>query len=594
MRRRLAIGIALAAVATAALGTIPAGAGAWRLYANNYSGGSISGFTIAGDGALSPVPGSPLSTAPHLPQVLTVSNDARFLFASYPFTTDQLAQVLAIGPDGALSDATGYLPNPNGPYGGVFAPNGRHLYVGFQGGVRSYEISSSGALSELPGSPLASTSTFGLSISPDGTHLYALGTAPTRLRRFDIQSNGLPSFVQDIPLSYTSMSDIHLTPDGRFLYVLGSSGGMNDNVEIFSVAADGSLSSIGFVTGPGAVALDSAISPDGHFLYLSEANSDTITAYAVQGLGGLTQVDQDVTGLGGVQRLAITPDGRHLYGQRDSSPNGTIKLFTIGANGALTPTGTTATVGESDGTSLSITPDQPPAASFSVSTQRGKQVFDAKRSTDPDSTIARYHWDFGDGTNTASSSPLAEHSFKKPGTFPVTLTVSDEAGCAIEYVATGQFAYCNGGAGARSKRELVSPVPAILSLSVSKKRFASRSSRPASATRKRKRRRTGTSFRYRLDRAATVTFTIKRRTSGRRVGGRCRAKTKANARRRACALYRTKGRLKHRGRKGRNAKKFNGRLRKRALAPGRYRAVAVAVNSGFKSSTRTVSFRVVR
>jgi hypothetical protein len=67
MRSRLAVAIALAVLATAALATIPAAAGAWRLYANNYSGRSISGFTIAGDGALSPVPGSPLPTATHFP-----------------------------------------------------------------------------------------------------------------------------------------------------------------------------------------------------------------------------------------------------------------------------------------------------------------------------------------------------------------------------------------------------------------------------------------------------------------------------------------------------------------------------------------------
>lgn len=579
------------------LAAIPPGASAaWRLYANNYSGSSISGFTLAPDGALSPVPASPFLTGTHFPQALSASPDARFVFVSYPFTTDQLAQVLAIGGDGALSDATGFFPSPNGPFGAVFAPNGRHVYAGFQAGLHAYELSASGGLSELPGSPVAGSSTFGPSLNPDGQHLYALGTAPTRLKRFDIQPDGLPSFVADLPLSYTSMSDIELTPDGRSLYVLGSPSTGNDKVEAFSVAPDGSLGSLGSVIAPGAVARDIAISPDGRFLYLSESNSDTITTYSIASGGGLSQVGQIVTGLGGVQRLAISPDRRFLYAQRDTSPSGTIKVFAIAASGSISPTGASAAVGQSDGTSLPITPDQPPLAAFTVATKSGKQVFDAAGSTDPDSSIGRYDWDFGDGTTTSSSSPVAEHTFKKPGKFGVKLTVTDDAGCSTALVGTGQIAYCNGGAGAQLSREVTSPVPSILSLSVTNRVFVVKGSRvSATARKKRRKRKLGTAFRYRLDRAASVSFTIQRRTRGRRVGGKCRTKTKKNARRKPCTLYKASGKLRHRGKAGRNVKRFSGRLRRRALRPGRYRAVAVATtNDRFKSATRRVSFRVVR
>lgn len=51
--------------------------------------------------------------------------------------------------------------------------------------------------------------------------------------------------------------------------------------------------------------------------------------------------------------------------------------------------------------------------------------FDAGASTD-NIGIASYVWDFGDGT--AETGKTATHRYKKPGTYTVTLTVTDFAG----------------------------------------------------------------------------------------------------------------------------------------------------------------------
>ncbi len=53
-------------------------------------------------------------------------------------------------------------------------------------------------------------------------------------------------------------------------------------------------------------------------------------------------------------------------------------------------------------------------------------AFDAGESKDPDGTITAYQWDFGDG-GTADGSKV-DHVFAKPGTYPVKLTVIDDAG----------------------------------------------------------------------------------------------------------------------------------------------------------------------
>jgi subtilisin family serine protease len=74
-------------------------------------------------------------------------------------------------------------------------------------------------------------------------------------------------------------------------------------------------------------------------------------------------------------------------------------------------------------------PNSAPAASFSVSCQKGNCSFDGSSSRD-DAGVASYQWNFGDGTSSAASSPYINHSYNQKGNYSVTvsLTVSDAAG----------------------------------------------------------------------------------------------------------------------------------------------------------------------
>lgn len=74
--------------------------------------------------------------------------------------------------------------------------------------------------------------------------------------------------------------------------------------------------------------------------------------------------------------------------------------------------------------------NDPPKAVASITGESSGEApfavgFDAMKSSD-DSKIAGYAWDFGDGTS--SSEAMPQHTFEQPGTYTITLTVTDDAG----------------------------------------------------------------------------------------------------------------------------------------------------------------------
>jgi hypothetical protein len=106
----------------------------------------------------------------------------------------------------------------------------------------------------------------------------------------------------------------------------------------------------------------------------------------------------------------------------------------------------------------------------------------------------------------------------------------------------------------------------------------------------------GSAFRFTLSERADVRVVIERALPGQTAGKRCRVPSRAVRRRRPCTRFKRAGTITRTGRAaGRSTIPFSGRIGRRALKHGRYRATMSATDpTGNRSKTRRASFRIVR
>jgi hypothetical protein len=218
-----------------------------------------------------------------------------------------------------------------------------------------------------------------------------------------------------------------------------------------------------------------------------------------------------------------------------------------------------------------------------------------------DGTVARYDWNFGDGTTLANGGATPQHVYARAGMYTATLTVTDDGGCSRTEVFTGQTAYCSGSAGATTTRTVVVPATpvSISGLKASPKKFSLAGRRVSgkcvAPTAKNKskppcRRQIRLTIHYTLSGASAVTFTFKRKTQGRKVNGKCVKRTKQNARNKACTLLeRIRGSLTEIGKAGANRFVFNGKVGGKKLGAATYLLTAAPTGG----PPHTVTFTLV-
>jgi PKD repeat protein len=192
-----------------------------------------------------------------------------------------------------------------------------------------------------------------------------------------------------------------------------------------------------------------AVTPSGTMAYTANTD-DTVTpinlsttparASAPFSVGSITQPDG----------IAISPDGETAYVANATNTVTPIDIV------AKTPHPEAPVQVGSASFGIAIAPGQAPAAHLSVvSAPAGRPTqFDASASTSSGSPIARYVWNFGDGTSATTTTATTSHVYAKPGTYAASVTAVGADGTSISTTFTGQTVSNNGSSSAEAHLSL--------------------------------------------------------------------------------------------------------------------------------------------
>jgi 6-phosphogluconolactonase len=198
-------------------------------------------------------------------------------------------------------------------------------------------------------------------VARHGTLVYVLNTGgSSSVIGFRVNQDGrlhpIPHSLTFLSTNTSGASSLALSPNGRFLLVTERE---TNNIDAFSVRKNGTLSPIVInpSAGPGVFAL--AFAPNGAALAVETGpaggqNASAISSYSVASIGTLTPISTSVPTLGAATCWnAVTPNGKWVY--TSNAGTSTISGFIIGSNGALTALpGTIVGTNPSGATNLDI------------------------------------------------------------------------------------------------------------------------------------------------------------------------------------------------------------------------------------------------
>jgi DNA-binding beta-propeller fold protein YncE len=442
---------ALAAVVAVGLAA-PAGALAARdAYVADTASGEILQLAVGATGALAPL--VPPSLPATKPRRLAMTPDGRSLFVTAGRSGEGRVLQYDVSPTGLASPKEPpEIPAGEGPVAMAADPAGRALYVADKAACRllQFTIGAGGRLHALE--PLDLTAApEGVAVSPDGRNAYVI--VGGWIKRFAVGADG--RLDPDSLISVNTggnLTDVALTPDGAHLFAASRDG----RVFQFAAGGDGGPAGLTPAAAPAADGMPSAlaIGPGGTNLYVAAASSTgaepQLLQYAIGAGGLLTPLTPPGVPVpdSEMRDLAVTPDGRSIY-----LAGSDLHLFDLVAGGLAAPKSPPA-LGLLGAAGVVVSPNQAPVARFEIRlAPAGSAVsFDASSAADPDGSIRRYDWDFGDGNVLPNGGPRVSHVYARPGTYQARLLVTDNEGASTRTVFTGSSVLGNGAPSAEAVR----------------------------------------------------------------------------------------------------------------------------------------------
>ncbi|MFL6300401.1 MAG: beta-propeller fold lactonase family protein [Terriglobales bacterium] len=259
------------------------------VYIANSGSANVSAFSIANDGHLDAIGGSPFVVGSG-PKALVVDRSGKFLYVAN--STDGTISTLDIDPvTGALSSNSTIFAG-SGPSAFFAEPRGKYLYAAnSSGSIAAFAIDPlSGVLSTLGSSPFgAGAGPVALAGDRNAKFLYAVnnGTSDVWSYQIDLNTGALTN--TGMIATGTGPTSAMVHPSGAFAYVTNSAG----TVSMFSVdQADGHLTALGTPTvsagnSPATIGIDLS----GQYAFVGNAGSNDLSIFNVnRGTGQLTAV----------------------------------------------------------------------------------------------------------------------------------------------------------------------------------------------------------------------------------------------------------------------------------------------------------------
>jgi 6-phosphogluconolactonase len=226
------------------------------------------------------------------------------------------------------------------------AQHGNLVYVSNVGGSSSvvgFRLDH-GNLTQIPNSTrFLSTNNSGaggLAFSPDGRFLVVVERLTNDIDVFSVQADSTLSPIVVNPSAGPGAFSVSFAPNGAALVSeTGPSAVPNGSaISSYKIATNGTLSPISTsVPTLGAANCWNVVTPDGSFVYASNAGSSTIAGFAIANTGALTALSGTIVGTNpeGSTNLdiAVSSDGKFIYTL--NSVAGAIGIFAVQKDGTL-------------------------------------------------------------------------------------------------------------------------------------------------------------------------------------------------------------------------------------------------------------------
>ena len=336
--------------------TISSYAQADFVYTNNGGGPlhTVSGFSVAADGSLTEIPGSPFLTgglgsgSSVISDNIAVSTLGNFLYV--PNGNSSTISVFTINPVTGLLTPVPGSPFPTGVTPDQIAlavtPDNRFLYAANSrsGKISAFSITANGALSSVPGSPFSSgeIGTGRTKVSPNGRFLFVT-SENNRMVVLSISSDGALTQVTGSPFplgdeDFGTTLGVDVNCAGNLLFVGEQINGLT-RVLVLDITASGTLSAISgspFSFFGGSNSQVVVLSPDDRFLYVPNEGNGKLSVLSVAANGSLSAIPGSPFFVGTDDRLpadtATSRAGTFVYTANDDA---TISVFAVAVTGML-------------------------------------------------------------------------------------------------------------------------------------------------------------------------------------------------------------------------------------------------------------------